>query len=142
VVIRDHPQLAEPIEPPTHQHLPGDMTDAGTARRFVRSQLADLDDELIHSAMLLTSELVSNAVLHAGGPTLLGVSRLPAHVLITVADDHRAALPKPRSAPDPEMLAESGRGFQIIAEIAEDFGWQTLPDREGRVAWFALRTAS
>jgi hypothetical protein len=28
----------------------------------------------------------------------------------------------------PEMLAESGRGFQIIAEVAEDFGWHTLPD--------------
>ena len=140
-VIGAHSHLADPLGPPAHRHLPGSLTDPAAARWFIRSELADIDDEVVQDALLLTSELVSNALLHAGGPTLLGVTRLPEHLLITVADDHHVVPPPRRPAPDPEMLAESGRGFQIIAEVAEDFGWQTLPDGDGKVAWFTLRSS-
>jgi len=139
-VVAAHPYLTmgDTLLASSHMHLPGERADAGAARRFVAEQLADLDAELVQGAVLLTSELVSNAILHAGGAILLGVSRLPGHVLVTVADDNQGHLPHQRPAPDPEMLAESGRGFQIIAEVADDFGWHTLVDGIGKVAWFAL----
>jgi anti-sigma regulatory factor (Ser/Thr protein kinase) len=136
-VIAVNPHLAEAISNGEHLHLSGRPEDARLARRFVQSQLDGLDPELVHTAVLLTSELVGNAVLHAGGPMLLGVSRLPARLLVTVADDNHAPVPH-RPAPDLEMLAESGRGFQIIAEEAEDFGWHTLPDSAGKIVWFTL----
>src|SRR3954452_2476451 len=143
-VVTAHSYLAagDTLVASAHQHLAGAASDAGAARRFVREQLTDLDAETLHCATLLTSELVSNAILHAGGAILVGVCRLPDQVLVTVADDNHLVVPKQRAAPDPEMLAESGRGFQIIAEMAEDFGWQTLGDGIGKVAWFTLRLTS
>ena len=142
-VIAAHPYLTlgDTLVAVAHQHLPGESVDAAAARRFVREQLTDFDGELVDAATLLTSELVSNAILHAGGAILLGVSRLPEHVLVTVADDNPMLVPKQRPVPDPEMLAESGRGFQIIAGVADDFGWHTPPGGVGKVAWFTLRIA-
>ena len=112
-VIAAHPYLTvgDTLIASAHQHLQGESVDAAAARRFVREQLNDFDGELVHSATLLTSELVSNGILHAGGAILLGVPRLPEHVLVTVADDNHMLVPKQRPAPDPEMLAASGRAW-------------------------------
>jgi anti-sigma regulatory factor (Ser/Thr protein kinase) len=54
---------------------------AGAARRFVREtlrswQLADRTSRLVDDAVLLTSELVTNAIVHAGTPASAG--ELPA----------------------------------------------------------------
>jgi len=95
-VIAAHPYLTfgDTLVASAHQHLQGESVDA--AAGFVREQLNDFDGELVHSATLLTSELVSNGILHAGGAILLGVPRLPEHVLVTVADDNHMLVPKQR----------------------------------------------
>ena len=53
--------------PPARTTFAADAAGAGCARRFVRDVLASRDlEELAEQAALLTSELVTNAVLYAG----------------------------------------------------------------------------
>src|SRR4051794_31753922 len=136
VVMQGNEQLVGAVDLAAHLHLSGRARDAYAARSFVAAHLGGLPTEVVESAKLLVSELVGNAVLHSGGPMILGVSRAREWLLVTVADDDHAHIPHQRPAPDPEMLAESGRGFQIIAAEAADFGWRTLPGGTGKVVWF------
>ena len=140
VVMENNPQLGSATRSAQHHHLEGRPQDANAARTFVGSQLAGAEDDVVEAAKLLTSELVTNVLLHVGGPMLVGVSRSRDWILVTVADEERRAVPRPRPAPDIEMLAESGRGFQIIVAEATDFGWHTMPDGTSKVVWFTLPT--
>jgi len=136
--IRADPRLSKLFDAGVHHHFDGRVEDVREARQFTRSELAGMPLDLVHTATLLTSELVTNAVLHAAGPLVVSIIRLPDRLLVAVSDDDAGA-PLSRPAPDAEMLAESGRGFQVIAAEADDFGWQVLPDGLGKSVWFALR---
>jgi anti-sigma regulatory factor (Ser/Thr protein kinase) len=140
IVTQANPQLVQAAQTAEHRHMQGRAQDANAARVFVASQLRSLPDDVVYTARLLTSELVANVVLHAGAPFVLGVSIAPDWVLITVADEDRRSKPRPRAAPDPELLAESGRGFQILSSEAADFGWHTMPNEVGKVVWFTIPT--
>jgi anti-sigma regulatory factor (Ser/Thr protein kinase) len=49
--------------------FPAELASIGQARSFVQNECrADQSDETIETAVLLTSELVTNAVEHAGRP--------------------------------------------------------------------------
>jgi len=98
---------------------------AAAARRFIRQTLQSWDiaersreaDRLVDDAVLLTSELVTNAVVHAG--TALDVTcRIASSELeIAVRDRHPS-----RTLPDlPEaasMSAERGRGLLLPTALA------------------------
>ncbi|MGW2221419.1 ATP-binding protein, partial [Nonomuraea sp. NPDC001684] len=93
------------------------------ARRFIRQVLGEWRlNHLTEDAVLLTSELVTNAVLHAGtGIELtcrLDVAASPARLEIEV-DDHRPG----RTVPTPEAMSTdpartSGRGLALAVEHA------------------------
>ena len=70
-------------------HLDGDATAARQARAFVREVVGDepeLDDLL-----LVTSELVTNAVMHAGTASDLEVRLTPDEVEVRLSDATRAS---------------------------------------------------
>src|SRR4051794_28399730 len=70
-----------------HIHLSADPTAAREARSFVRRQApASLQDDQLQSLLLLTSELVTNSVLHARTPLVLGITVSDALILVTVGD--------------------------------------------------------
>jgi anti-sigma regulatory factor (Ser/Thr protein kinase) len=95
---------------------------------------AQLDDLL-----LLTSELVTNAVVHARTDLHLGVTWDGDHVLVTVQDLGRAPdVERVRATVTLDLEEESGRGMAIIAALATDFGWRLLPNGVGKVMWFVL----
>ncbi|MFD9909741.1 SpoIIE family protein phosphatase [Streptomyces sp. NPDC059063] len=119
--------------------LPGNPLAPAAARRFVRAALADwtelgaLDgapgDRLADDSALLVSELVTNAVVHAG--TSVEVlcrldEGLPGEstdaLVIEVSDRHpaRAVRNEPRS-PQPGT-PEYGRGLQLVATLSESWG--------------------
>jgi anti-sigma regulatory factor (Ser/Thr protein kinase) len=114
----------------------------GQARALVASALSGgpgrmLDPDLVYTAQLVASELVTNAVLHARTDLHLGLCHDDHTLLIAVADG---------AAPDgPGIVAadaridvdsgESGRGMVIVATLADDFGWQPRLDRRGKVMW-------
>lgn len=109
---------------------------ASEARRFVRQTLseAEIAPGVIDTVELLTSELVTNMILHAGGPGELTVRVLPS-VIQVLMSDHQAALPRLRAAGE---LAESGRGLVLVDAMADVWGVD-LDDDRGKIVWFEVR---
>jgi PAS domain S-box-containing protein len=112
--------------------LSNDLSVVGEARRFARETLLGWGlASLTDFTELLVSELVSNALLHAGTPTQL---RLFRNRVLTVevadVDDHAPRLHR-ASSDD-----EGGRGMHLINELAHRWGSRTT--RDGKVVWLEL----
>ncbi|HZE16157.1 MAG TPA: ATP-binding protein, partial [Mycobacterium sp.] len=111
--------------------LPPDTSSVPEARRWVASQLEDAP-EACDTALLLTSELVTNAVLHAATDLVVSVERGADVVRISVAD-HQDAQPELKHY---EVDASTGRGLQLVAAMAVAWGVRPLPG--GKAVWFEL----
>ena len=105
----------------------------GAARRFTRAALSRhaIAPETVDIAILLVSELATNAIVHASSSVRLR---------IRVADDVRVEV-SDVSADAPAITAgdserESGRGLELVSTLAD--GWDWSPRAEGKVVWFAL----
>lgn len=99
--------------------LPAEPASVGQARRFVRRALEDWQlDGLVDTVMLLTSELATNAVLHARTAFAVVVSRSHAEVRVDVLDGSAVA-PRERQ---PSPLAGTGRGVGMVAALADHWG--------------------
>ena len=115
--------------------LPALPSSAGEARRAVRRAvehtLADLEslEDLVDDLLVAVSELVTNAVLHAGSEIRLRVKARPSRVRIEVFDGS-PHLPRPIGA---EGVAATGRGLRLVAELVDRWGAQA--DGEGKVVW-------
>lgn len=123
------------MTPAARTHLDAVPESAGEARRFVRDLLSawrcdDPDDV----AVLLTSEVVSNAVRHAGDP--LGIE-----LLVDLSDDvlrfsvHDGGAGEPL-VQDPSEGAVGGRGLLLVDALARR--WGADRDLTGKVVWFEL----
>lgn len=103
------------------------------ARTFVRRTLEQWRREtIVDDAMLLATELVTNAVVHAHSPVNVRLLAFPEHVRVEVADTGGGALQLRR--PDPETL--NGRGLLLVEELSRT--WGTSSDRDEKVVWFEL----
>jgi len=138
LVLEDRQLLSGVVAARTHCDLAPTARAVTDARTFVRISLGNLFPALLDDALLLTSELVTNVVLHARTAVHVGVSHDGDAVLVTVMDGD-AAEPRTRlSRRDDDALKESGRGMGIVARLADDCGWQRLPDGAGKVTWFVV----
>ncbi|MFD5558695.1 ATP-binding protein [Streptomyces sp. NPDC127068] len=101
-------------------------------RRITRAQLCRWGlTALADSAVLVVSELVTNAILYGGGGSVaLRVEHRPDELLIEVTDEGQV-VPVPRVA---EREDESGRGLLLIACVAEAWG---VSD-DGGTKWCSL----
>ncbi|MFI7393157.1 ATP-binding protein [Streptomyces tendae] len=100
---------------------------------------AELDDELVHTAELVISELVTNAVRHAGpGQVSLAVRLIEAVLRVEVCDSS-PALPQLGL---PDRHSESGRGLFLVAALAERYGAERTPTGKRCWAEIALTTGS
>jgi anti-sigma regulatory factor (Ser/Thr protein kinase) len=106
------------------------------ARRSVASALDAWGlGQLGDDAMLLTSELVTNAVIHAGTPIVLIVHRIRRGVRIEVNDD-APSLPERRyTGGGPPR--EEGRGVWLLDQLADRWGVQRRPN-DSKFVWFEL----
>jgi len=107
---------------------------AGEARGQVRAVLRAWDvpvDEDI--AILLTSELVTNAIAHqAGGTVTLAVTCSSGQLRVDVHDTSRS-LPVLAAAP---VDAETGRGLMLVATLSDEWGSYRTP--AGKAVYFTL----
>ncbi|MFE5742312.1 SpoIIE family protein phosphatase [Streptomyces celluloflavus] len=152
--------------------LPGDPRAAATAREFVRGALADwtaqelpgtegLAGRLADEAVLLVSELVTNAVVHAGTAVELRCRLDPGAdpepdadpdgggpdgadgrgrpgVVIEVSDHHPA---RPVRGREGASLSESGGlGLLLVGAVAES--WGITYRRAVKTVWFRLAVAA
>ncbi|MGW3657220.1 ATP-binding protein [Streptomyces sp. NPDC005151] len=113
----------------------------GEARRQVRSILACwlVPDDAVDTAVLITSELVTNAIRHCDARHLvhLHVTDDGAELLLEVSDPSRNP-PRPTVA---SRHAESGRGLFLVRAAASDFGVR-LRKPGGKTVWATIRRPS
>jgi serine phosphatase RsbU (regulator of sigma subunit)/anti-sigma regulatory factor (Ser/Thr protein kinase) len=110
------------------------------ARRFVRETLNSWQlpcrDDLVSDAVLLTSELVTNAVVHAGTAVKVACRLRGAEVEVSVLDRHPARMiPDP---PDGSARSDrpSGRGLLLPGALSSSWGVTYAP--AAKVVWFRL----
>lgn len=105
------------------------------ARRHVRATLADWQlQSLSDTAQLLTSEVVTNSLLHARSAIRLTIEQTRSGVRVAVTDGS-AVVPamRPRST-----SATTGRGLLLLTRLADE--WDTDVAEGGKTVWFTLRT--
>jgi anti-sigma regulatory factor (Ser/Thr protein kinase) len=123
-------------------------TAAAAARRFVRETLqawvvtgADADGHgLVDDAVLLTSELVTNAVVHAGTPVQVTCKLADGEVEVVVSDCHPDRLvPEPAESEHSAAERTGGRGLLLPAALAS--AWGVTYGRAAKAVWFRLGLA-
>ncbi|MDQ4054734.1 MAG: PAS domain S-box protein [Actinomycetota bacterium] len=103
------------------------------ARRIVREALTlARRDDLVDAAQLLVSEMVTNALVHAGTPIDLRVSIEGGGLRVEVTDGSTQP-PVPRSY---GPMAGTGRGLRLLEQLVDR--WGTLAHEDGKTVWFEL----
>jgi anti-sigma regulatory factor (Ser/Thr protein kinase) len=118
--------------------LPADPRSVAEARRAITAacQLAGFPAERCDQLVLLTSELVTNAVLYGRSSVRLTISWSDAGMRVEVGDDNTRE-PVVRSA-DPAAI--DGRGMSLVNELADN--WGVAHDDHGKRVWFEMRAGS
>ena len=118
-----------------HLELPAHLGSVSDARQFVRERLALHGvAETAETALLLTSELVTNAIVHAAGGARLCITLEGGSVRVTVQDPSDA-LPHHREAAAGAM---NGRGLTLVARLSQRWGVDDLGPGRGKTVWFEL----
>jgi anti-sigma regulatory factor (Ser/Thr protein kinase) len=112
--------------------LEPDNSSAGAARRFVAAELADEPAPVLEAATLLTSELVTNAILHANTAFEVAVILSPGTLRVEVSD-RSTDIPVLRQY---DLEAATGRGLRLVESIARSWGVEQRD--EGKAVWFEL----
>jgi two-component sensor histidine kinase len=100
----------------------------------VTAQLGDWAlDELVDTAELLVSELVTNALRHTQGPLRLNLRVRHSRLLCEVEDTEPAG--PVRNVVDPD--AEGGRGTELLDLLAD--AWGSIRTATGKTTWFELQ---
>ena len=86
-------------------------------------------------AVLLVSELVTNAYEHTGGPAVVDVVVDDRSLRVAVEDGD----PRIPVARDIDVDAERGRGLMLVAALASR--WGAAPTGRGKSVWFELDRA-
>ncbi|MER6623509.1 MULTISPECIES: ATP-binding protein [unclassified Streptomyces] len=121
--------------------LPATPASVRAARGGVRDLLTarGVADEVRDNAVIVASELLTNALVHAAGERI--VCRL--HVL---ADRIRVEVEDQARGPELPMLRRpgpddrNGRGLLLVDALSSDWAVTRAPGRAGRVVWAELAT--
>jgi DNA-binding NarL/FixJ family response regulator len=120
-----------------HIGLPPVLSSAAQARRFVCATLPDWSlSSLLDSALLLTTELVTNAVIHARSPVGVTLTLTGDRLRVEVADRGPGAL----IMREPAEGDTFGRGLQLLEALSS--AWGTSADEQGKLVWFELPVVS
>ena len=115
--------------------LPHTTDSVRRARRTIAAFLepAEVPLAVIDDVLLLVSELVTNAVVHAGSPAVVRLDADVERIKVAVAD--RDGEGAPRIA-EPQLFSSSGRGVLLVDRLAAR--WGVEPQVAGKVVWFEL----
>jgi len=120
--------------------LPAKPPSVRLARTWVRDSLAEIGrDELVDSAQLGVSELVTNALLHGEPPVEVRLRGTREHPRIEVTDRSTVPPRVPRIILDDaqgDLLPTFGRGLSLVAMMSARWGADLDHDRSGKSVWF------
>src|SRR5882724_158627 len=102
------------------------------ARAQLGSILTALPPTVRADALVMVSELVTNAVLHATGVVTVAAECDGHAVSVSVADGTAGKLRVQRHRAD----VEGGRGLALVAALSKKWGVRPLPDGAGKIVWF------
>lgn len=109
---------------------------AARSRTFVRAALLSWGlEDLLDPVLLLTSEVVSNALLHAGTDMVVRVQQDGSGVRVDVADGSGVPPVRRRLS----SSATTGRGVQLLDNLSDEWGW--IPSLQGKSVWFQVLSA-
>ncbi|MFD5571650.1 SpoIIE family protein phosphatase [Streptomyces cadmiisoli] len=148
---------AHALDPPAHgggqppgaqmrATLHGGPLAPGAARGLLRAALQQwaglglpgaerLTERLAHDAMLVVSELVTNAVVHAGTDVELvcGLQPESGAVIVEVCDHHPSRAPRDDDGETVHETAEYGRGLRLVSAMSE--AWGVTYRRGAKTVW-------
>ena len=122
-----------------HLHIARSPSGAGEAREAIGNacDLWGLSD-LRHRATLIVSELVTNAIRHAGTDVEVDAALRALYLHLRVMDSDPT--PPVMVAPaDASTLAENGRGLSVVAHYSTGWGYSVDSLGAGKVVWATLR---
>jgi PAS domain S-box-containing protein len=115
------------------QTLPPHPSSVGAARRLVREELESAGRlDLCDTAELLVSEVVTNALVHAGTPIEVHARVRDTGLRVEITDGSPVA-PTIRNH---SSMAGTGRGLRLLQAMVEAWGADARPF--GKTVWFEL----
>jgi two-component sensor histidine kinase len=121
------------VSPEVGHALPDSDQSPSLARDLLRDTLAGFPAETVDTALLLVSELVTNAVVHAESPLILQIEVARPHVRVSV-EDCSAERPRPRAAGAEDA---NGRGLWLVDALATAWGCHGT-EAGGKRVWFEV----
>jgi anti-sigma regulatory factor (Ser/Thr protein kinase) len=110
-------------------------TGPSRVRQWMSARLREwaVPDPVIGAAILCTSELTTNALLHAGTPAEVRIDLTAERLLVSVADTGtRGSVTRAHT----DALSSRGRGLGLIEELSDS--WGTDPTVRGSTVWFEM----
>ncbi|MGR6318499.1 SpoIIE family protein phosphatase [Micromonospora soli] len=115
--------------------VPAEPTAPSRVRHWMTAQLTEwqVPEGVIGAAVLCTSELTTNALLHAGTAARVEIDLSAERLLVSVADSGtRGQVTRART----DTLSSRGRGLGLIEELSD--AWGTDPTVRGSTVWFEI----
>ncbi|WP_319458548.1 SpoIIE family protein phosphatase [Micromonospora sp. RTP1Z1] len=115
--------------------VPAEPTAPSRVRHWLTAQLTEwrVPEAVVGAAVLCTSELTTNALLHAGTAARVDIDLSAERLLVSVADSGtRGTVSRAQT----DMLSSRGRGLGLIEELSD--AWGTDPTVRGSTVWFEI----
>ena len=126
--------IGRPRTDEAEAELPRSAESVAAARHFVKTKVEEWRlERLLDDALMVTSELVTNAITHADSSCRIRLSVSATTLRIDVLDGG-SGTPEPRPASETE---EHGRGLHIVDAVASAWGLEEVPGR-GKLVWAEL----
>ena len=118
--------------------LSGEPEQVAEARRLVAGYLREVGEEDGEVAVLLVSELVTNAIVHGRAPLELRAASAGSALRVEVhdRDPRRAPVLREHVTDNIDAIRAGGRGLQLVDTLADRWGWSDNGD--GKMVWFEL----
>ncbi|WP_200209922.1 ATP-binding SpoIIE family protein phosphatase [Micromonospora coerulea] len=115
--------------------VPAEPTAPSRVRHWMTAQLSEwrVPEAVVGAAVLCTSELTTNALLHAGTAARVEIDLSAERLLVSVADSGtRGTVTRAQT----DTLSSRGRGLGLIEELSD--AWGTDPTVRGSTVWFEI----
>lgn len=114
--------------------LRADASAPSRARRYAASHCGQLPSDALHEVTLLISELVTNAVVHGAGDSLVDIEVEGGVVTVGVSDQGQGSVRLASRFSWPE----TGHGLTLVQAMSDRWGVEQIGGSTGKRVWFEL----